>query len=286
MKYGVHTWLWTTCFREENLVVFDKAHRIGYDGIEIHLEHLDILPISGIKHKMRETGLACTFSVGLTEDKNVASPYKIFRERGIKFLKRAIDIAAELEGDVICGIPYGAWGVENPIMRRPEEYDYAIDSMKILADYARDHGITLALEPINRFEGYMINTADEMAEFIEKINHPNIKMHLDTFQMNIEENDLCEPFRKYSNLIYHVHLCENHRGIPGTGTIPWKDIFRTLKEIGYKRWVVYEAWVHDLFISEFGRIPPKMAMWRRLITDSDFAAEQALKFFKEIAKKV
>ena len=286
MRYGVHSWLWTTRFREENLILFDKVYRMGYDGIEIHLEHLELLPISGIKRKMHETGLSCTFSVGLTEDKNVSSPFKAIRERGINFLKEAIEIVAELEGDVICGVMYAAWGGANPMMRKFEEYKHAIESLQILANHAEKHGIVLALEPIHRFTGHMINTADEMAAFIAEINHKNVKMLLDTFHMNIEENNLCEPFKKYSHLVYHVHLNENHRGMPGTGTMPWKEIFKTLKEIGYNRWLVYETFSHDVLLKEFGYVPRNIAMWRRLITDSDYVAQQALNFFKEIENMI
>jgi D-psicose/D-tagatose/L-ribulose 3-epimerase len=285
MKCGVQSWLWTTCFREKDLPLFDKIHKMGYDGLEIHLEYLEMLPINEIKRKKNETGLACTFSAGLTNDKNVASPQGLIRERGIIFLKKAIEVAATLEGDIICGILYGVWGEQNPKMRKPEELEYAAESLRVVGDYARDHGITLALEPVNRFEGYMINTAEEMANFLDKVNHPNVKMLLDTFQMNFEENNLCEPFRKYAKYVHHIHLCENHRGVPGTGTMPWKNIFKTLKEIGYNRWVVYEAWATNVFLSELGEIPPKIAMWRRLITNNDAAAEQALKFFKQMEKE-
>ena len=286
MKYGIQTWIWTTQFQEKHLPLFEKLQKIGYDGLEIHLEKLEVLPINGIKKKMKETGLACTFSAGLNPQANVASPDPKIRNNGINFIKKAIDVANQLEGDVICGILYGAWGEENPKMRRLEALEYSIESLKLVGDYAKDHGVVLALEPVNRFEGHLINTADEMVDFLNKVNHPNIRLHLDTFQMNFEENDLCEPFRKYSKYLYHVHLCENHRGVPGTGTMPWREIFKTLREINYDRWVVYEAWVTDVFLRELGEVPSKIAMWRRLITDSDVAAEQAIRFFKNVEKTI
>lgn len=284
MKYGVHTWLWTTKFVEKDLPVFDKVQKMGYDGIEIHLGYPEALPIQGIKRKMRETGIRCTFSAGLTKELNVADEDPNIRNRGIMFIKKLIETASQLEGDVICGILYGPWGEFRPKGRDPRELEYSKESLLRVADYAKDHGVVLALEPINRFEGYMISTAEEMLNFVKEINHPNIRIHLDTFQMNIEESNLCEALRIAKDYLYHVHLCENHRGIPGTGTIPWKDIFRTLKEIGYNRWVVYEAWAMNVFLSELGEIPQKIAMWRRLVMDSDKAAEEALKFFKQVEK--
>lgn len=286
MKYGALSLLWTTKFGEKDLDLFDKLHKMGYDGLEISLASPETLPVDGIKRKMGETGLKCTFAIGLDRDKNVASPDAEVRKRGITFLKKLIDIVEDLNGDVLCGIPYAAWGELNPRGRLPDELEYSRQSMLEVADYAREHGVVLAIEPVNRFEGYLVNTSDEMLEFVKKINHPNVKILLDTFQMNIEEDDLCKAIMRTKEYLYHFHVCENHRGILGTGHIPWKEIFKTLKSINYDRWIVYEAWSTDVFLSEYGEIPSKIAMWRRLITDSDRAAELSLKFLKEIEKSV
>ena len=284
MRYGVQAWLWTTRFLEKDLPVFDKVHKIGYDGLEIDLGHPETLPIEGIKRKMRETGVRCTCSVGLAKECNVASPDPETRKRGVQFIRRLIEVASELESDVLCGILYAAWGEVNPKGRKPEELEWAKECLLEVADYAKDHGVVLALEPVNRFEGYLISTAEEMVEFVKKVNHPNVRVHLDTFQMNIEEEDFYKAFKTAGEYLYHVHLCENHRGIPGTGHIPWKDVFRALKELNYDRWVVVEAWVRDVFLSELGEMPPKIAMWRSLAPNGDVVAEQALKFLKEVEK--
>lgn len=125
MRYGVQSWLWTTQFLEKDLPVFDKVHKIGYDGLEIDLGHPETLPIEGIKRKMRETGVRCTFSVGLGPDQNVASPDPEKRRKGVEFAKKIIDIASELESDVLCGILYAAWGEVSKKGRRPEELEWA-----------------------------------------------------------------------------------------------------------------------------------------------------------------
>lgn len=286
MKYGVLSLLWTNKFSEKHLDLFDRLHRMGYDGLEIYLGFPEYLPIDGIKHKMKETGLRCTFAIGLDKDRNVASLDPGTRRRGVDFLKKLINIVEDLNGDVLCGIPYAAWGELSSKGRLPEELEYSRQSMLEVADYARDHGVVLAIEPINRFEGYLINTSEEMLDFVKKVNHPNVKILLDTFQMNIEENDLCEAIKRTGEYLYHFHVCENHRGILGTGHIPWKNIFRALRDINYNRWLIYEAWSTDVFISEFGEIPPKIAMWRRLITDIDQAAELSLKFLKEVERAI
>ena len=286
MKYGVLSLLWTTQFKEKHLELFDRLHKMGYDGLEIYLGNPEILPVEGIKRKMRETGLECTFAIGLSKDQNVVSPDPETRKRGIEFVKKLVDIVSELNGDTLCGILYAAWGEFNPKGRQPQELEYSKQSVYEMADYAKDHGVVLALEPLNRFEGYLISTAEEMLKFVKEVGHPNVKILLDTFQMNIEENDLCDAIRMAGEYLHHFHVCENHRGVLGTGHIPWKEIFKALKAIGYNRWLVYEAWSPDTFLSELGEIPPKIAMWRRLIKDCDRAAEQSLKFLKEVERSV
>lgn len=259
---------------------------MGYDGVEIDLGRPEILPVNGIKRKMRETGVKCTFSVGLASDKNVTSLDYETRKRGVEYVKKLINIASDLESDVICGILYAAWGELSPEGRKPEKFELARRCVLEMADYARDHGVLLALEPVNRFEGYLINSVEEMIGFIEMVNHPSVGITLDTFHMNIEEDDFYKSFKMAGRLLYHVHLSENHRGIPGTGHIPWRDVFKVLKELNYDRWAVVEAWDMNVLLSELGEIPPKIAMWRQLAPNGDILAERAIKFFKEIERSL
>lgn len=257
---------------------------MGYDCVEIDLGHPESLPVSGIRRKSMETGVKCTFSVGLTSDKNVASPNPETRKSGVEYVKKLIDIASDLESDIICGILYAAWGELNPWGRKSEDLEFAKECVLEMADYAEAHGVLLALEPVNRFEGYLINTAEEMIGFIEMVNHPNVGITLDTFHMNIEEEDFYKSFKSVGRLLYHVHLSENHRGIPGTGHIPWRDVFRALRELDYNRWAIVEAWDMNVLLSELGEIPPKIAVWRQLAPDGDTLAERAIRFFQELEK--
>lgn len=278
--------MWTARFAEKDLYVFDRARRMDFEGIEIDLGHPEVLPIEGIKRKMRETDVRCTFSLGLRKDQSLISPNPKTRKNGIKSLKKLIEIVSELEGDILCGILYAGWGEFTGKMRTQEEWEHAKNGLLEVADVAQDHKVVLALEPVNRFEGYFLNTAEDAVKFVEEINHPNVKVHLDTFQMNIEENSLYEAIKTAGKNLYHIHLCESHRGIPGRGHIPWRDVFKALKEIGYNGWGVIEAWVPDVFLSEMGEIPRAIAMWRRLAPNGDAIAEEGLKFLKQIEATV
>jgi len=282
MRYEVQSWLWTTRFAEKDLYVFDRTRSMGFEGIEIDLGHPEALPIDAIKRKMRETGMSCTFSLGLRNDQSLISPNPETRKNGIKFLKKLIEIVSEFEAEILCGILYAAWGEFTGKMRTPEEWERSKNGLLDVADLAKDHKVVLALEPVNRFEGCFLNTAEEAVKFVEDVNHPNVQVHLDTFQMNIEENSLYEAIKTAGKHLYHVHLCESHRGIPGRGHIPWRDVFKALKEIGYNRWGVIEAWLPDIFLGEMGEIPRAVAISRSLAPNGDTIAQEGLRFLKQI----
>ena len=276
MKYAAHSLMWTPRFTEKDLNLFDKLKGMGFDGIEIDLAHPAELPIQRIRQKMRETGMGCTFTVGLNKDQNLISPDAEKRKNGIGFLKRLIGIVSELDGDVLGGVLYAAWGEFTGKMRTQTEWNRCKESLSEVADLAKEKEVVLALEPVNRFETYFLNTAEDVKKLVEEIDHPNIKIHLDTFHMNIEEESFYEAIKKAGGHLYHLHLCENNRGVPGRGHIPWDEVFRTLKEIGYERWGVVESFVPE--IEEIARVT---AVWRKLAPSADAIAAEGLKFLKK-----
>ncbi|KXA95888.1 hypothetical protein AKJ65_00105 [candidate division MSBL1 archaeon SCGC-AAA259E19] len=208
------------------------------------------------------------------------------RKTGIEFLKKVIRIISKLRGDVLCGVLYAGWGELKDRMRTQEEWEHAKNGLLEVADVAKQHRVVLALEPVNRFEGYFLNTAKDALKLVKEIGHPNIKIHLDTFQMNIEEKNLTQPIKTVEDELHHLHFCANHRGTPGTGHIPWRDIFKSLKEIEYDNWGVIEAWIPQVFLFGEGKIPRKIAMWREIATDGRKTAKKGLDFLKKVEKEV
>lgn len=275
MKYAAHSLMWTPEFGEKDLGLFDRLKEMGFDGMEIHLNHPETLPKEKIKKKMNETGMKCTFTATLDKEHNLISPEKEIREAGIEFLKERIDVASELESDVLAGVIYAAWGEFTGKMRTPEEWNYSKEYLLKAADYAKQKGVVLALEPVNRYETYFLNTVEDTRKLVEEINHPNIKIHPDTYHLNIEEESFYGAIKSAGEYLYHIHLCENNRGIPGTGHVAWDEVFKALRELKYDRWAIVESFVPA--IEEIARMT---AIWRKLAPSADVIAEEGLKLFK------
>ena len=275
MKYAAHSLMWTAEFTEKDLHLFDKLKRMGFDGIEIHTNHPETLPKEKIKEKMNETGMKCTFTAALEKDTNIISPDKKKRKAGIEFLKERIELVAELGSDVLGGVIYAAWGEFTGKVRTNEEWSYSKESLLEVAQYGQEKGVVLALEPVNRFETYFLNTAEDTRKLVEEIDHPNVRIHLDTYHLNIEEESFYEAIKIAGEYLYHFHLCENNRGIPGTGHVAWSDVFKALKEVKYDRWAVIESFVPA--IEEIARMT---AIWRKVAPSADAIAEEGLKFVK------
>ncbi len=281
MKYAAHTLMWTPEFTEKDLGLFDKLKEMGFDGIEIHLNHPETLPVVKIKKKMQDTGMKCTFTATLEEKHNLISSDQKKREQGIAFLNERVDIASELKSDVLGGVIYAAWGEFTGKIRTKQEWDYCKESLLKAAEYAEKKGVVLALEPVNRYETYFLNIAEDTRKMVEEIAHPNIRIHLDTYHLNIEEESFYQSIKTAGKYLYHFHVCENNRGIPGTGHVQWQEIYKALKEINYNRWAVIESFVPA--IEEIARMT---AIWRKVAPSADAIAREGLKFLKQIEASV
>jgi len=275
MKYAAHSMMWTATFTEKDLGLFDRLKRMGFDGLEIFLNHPESLPMEKIKEKMNETGMGCTISIGLGKEQNLISLDRGARDAGVAFLKEGIDVACELGSDVISGVIYAAWGEFTGKMRTEDEWNYSKECLLKVAEYAEGKGVVLALEPVNRFETYFLNTIEDTRKMVEEINHPNVRIHADTYHINIEEESFYGAIKMAGEYLYHVHLCENNRGIPGTGHIPWDDVFRALRELNYDKWAVVESFVPA--VEEVARMT---AIWRQLAPSADVMAEEGLKLYR------
>jgi len=197
--------MWTPEFTEKDMGLFDKLKEMGFDGIELHLNHPESLPMEKIKEKMQDTGMKCTFTAALEKKNNPISPDQKIRERGIASLNELVDVVAELKGDVLSGVIYAAWGEFTGKMRTKEEWDYCKKSLFKSAEYAEKKGVVLALEPVNRYETYFLNTAEDTRKLVEEIAHPNVRVHLDTYHLNIEEESFYEAIKTAGDYLYHLH---------------------------------------------------------------------------------
>ncbi|MCS7132302.1 MAG: sugar phosphate isomerase/epimerase [Aigarchaeota archaeon] len=202
------------------------------------------------------------------------------RRNGIEFMKRCADVVSQLGGDAINGVIYVAWGKIFGGSRTPEEWRRSMEALREICRYAHGYEISLGIEPVNRFETYFLNTAEDAVKLAKEVGEPNIKIHLDTFHMNIEEKNFYDPIKMAGKILNHMHCCENDRGIPGTGHVNWGEVFQALSEVNYDRWLGVES-----FTPEMEKLAASTAIWRKIAPSADAIAEEGLKFLKQMAKK-
>lgn len=279
MKIGVYGLLWTSAITLDDLFILDKCVEFGLQGIEIPLLSymLEGLPVRELKSKADDLGLKLIASTGLEEDTSIISDDKKKRERGTTFLKRTIDIARQLGSDELSGVIYAPWAVLKGRRRTDWEYANCVESLRKVAEHAQSAGVFLCLEPVNRYEGYFLNTAEQGKTLLADIGHEYVKLHLDSFQMNIEEQSMYRAVKTAGKDLFHFHVCASHRGVPGTGHIEWDEIFTAFKEIGYDRWLVIES-----FEPNNPAIGAKVCIWRDLAESSDAIAREGSAFLRRM----
>jgi D-psicose/D-tagatose/L-ribulose 3-epimerase len=282
-KYGLELLLWTGNFRKEDVSLIAHAKELGFDGVEIHLGHPDEVPVEEAKRALKENDMGVNFAVTLAEDTNPLSSDPAVRKKGVEFFKRCVDIAYKIsDGECgIGGVNYAAWGYFTGTSRTTREWEWAVQNYREVARYAKEKRIMLAVEPVNRFETYFINTAADGVRFCRDVGEPNVKVHLDTYHMIREEKNFYKAIVNTGEYLGYFHACENERGIPGTGLVRWEEVYRALKDIDYNSWITIESFVPD--IEELARL---CAIWRKLAPSADVLAGEGLKNIKAIDKKI
>ncbi|UTA67802.1 sugar phosphate isomerase/epimerase [Emticicia sp. 21SJ11W-3] len=229
MEISIHNWM-----RAESIeTTIKRIAALGYDKLEIagSPEAYDTRKIGKL---LKDHGLKCWGSVTLMlEDRNLLAKDKSQREKSIQYVKDVVRMVKELEGEMVSVVP-GTVGKIIPDGRPDEEWKWAVDSMKAVYEYSESVGITLGIEPINRFETYFINRGDQALALAKEVG-PNCGVCLDTFHMNIEEDNTYDAIRRAKGRLVGFHVADSNRMAPGMGTINWPKIIETLREIDYDK---------------------------------------------------
>jgi len=277
MKIGFNMLLWTGHVTEDDFPLFKDIKKAGYDGVEIPLFGGDPAHFKKVGKAIKDNGLGCTsVTVIPDEEHNPVSPDAAHRKGGLEHLKWAIDCSKALGSNLLCGPFYQPLGVFTGEAPTEEEKQRAAEVHRQASELAAKANVTLALESLNRFECYFLNTMADAAAYVKRVNHPNCGVMFDTFHANIEEKDPVGCISKHIDVIKHVHISENDRGTPGKGHIDWPGTFKALRSGGYDAWLVIEA---------FGRALPDLAaatrVWRDFFPSRDGVYIEGLKFIKE-----
>ena len=282
MKFGMNLLLWTDDpTLDEFFPVLQKLKKMGYDGVELPMFHLDLPRWAALGKKLDALGLARTAVTIRTVDDNPISADPAVRAKSIAMNKQTIDCCAAVGATHLAGPYYAALGHFSGAGPTKDEWKWGVQSMKPVAEHAGKAGVTLVLEFLNRFEIYLLNCAEDAAKFVRQVNHPACKMMYDTFHANIEEKDITAALKSCADVMAHVHISENDRSTPGKGQVNWQESFDALKKIKYDGWLTIEA---------FGLAMPKLAaatkIWRRMFVTEEQLASDGLKFMKrEVAKR-
>lgn len=285
MKYGVYFAYWEKEWEVDYLSYIQKVAELGFDILEIGA--LGLITLSNdqliqLKSEAEKYQIILTAGIGIPTEYDVSSLDEETRQRGVDFFKDILDKMHICGIHHIGGTIYSYW---------PVDYRKQIDkkairkksllSMKELADYAKSYDITLLVEVLNRFEQFLINDAQEALEYVKELNKSNVKIMLDTFHMNIEEDNLYAAIKRVGNHLGHLHVGESNRKVPGKGHLPWNEIGQALHEINYDGFVVMEP-----FVRMGGKIGEDIKVWRDLsnnATDEILNSElrESLLFLKE-----
>jgi D-psicose/D-tagatose/L-ribulose 3-epimerase len=280
MKIGVNTWVWTSPVTTEELEkLAPHVKQIGFDWIEVPLESLEDMDHQRGGEIIKELGLGVSTCAAMGPDRDLIHPDPAVRDNGMAYVRGAIQATNDLGATNLVGPIYSAVGRtwQSTEAERARDTDLLVENLSKLAEYAADYGVTLCIEPLNRFETSFINLAEQVIPVVDRVGHPNCQVMLDTFHMNIEEKSLGDAIRSVGQRLKHLHACENDRGAPGSGNITWKEVGSALKDIRYQGPVVIES-----FTAKVKSIARAAAIWRALAPSQDALARDGLQFLRKL----
>lgn len=283
MQFGVSTFVWVSPFSTEAFDLITKVKDMGYDILEIAVENKDLINWDKLKKISKDVGVNLTISGAFGADRDISSNDPRIREQGVQYIMECIQLAERMDSPIFTGPVYSAVGKTRlvPESQKKQEREWCLENLAKVGKVAQEYGVVVGIEPLNRFETDMVNTADQALSIVREVNMPNIRVSLDTFHCNIEEKSIPDAIRKVGkDLLCHVQGNECDRGTPGTGHLDWSGINQALVEIGYEGAIVIET-----FGAPSADLARAASIWRPLANSPDELATGGIEFFKKIFKK-
>jgi D-psicose/D-tagatose/L-ribulose 3-epimerase len=247
MKIGMNMFLWTTHMTMDHLPVLHQLKAAGYDGVEVPVLEATPAHYRALARVLDDIGLERTaVAIIPTADCNPAGAELRQRAAALEHLKLCVDRASAVGATILAGPTHSTLGLFSGTAPTELERAHSAEVLRNAGEYARGAGVTFALEALNRFECYLVNTMSDLSAFVRRIDHPNVQGMYDTFHANIEEKDLIGCIGDSFGCIRHVHISENDRGTPGRGHIPFDRVLATLRSAGYNGWLTIEAFSRAL----------------------------------------
>lgn len=235
-KYSATQWIFGTEGMETS---FKRLQRFGYDGIELAGEP-ETIDLDEVKRLMNQYNLSCTSICGIyTANRDLSSADPEIKRKAVQYVKACVDMAVQLGASIVIVVPTPV-GKNGPVTTAEEEWDNAVDSLREAGVYAEVNNVYLAIEALNRFETYMVNKLDLAKQLVEQVQLRSVCIMADLFHMNIEERNLSAAIRNIAPYLVHVHIADNTREAAGLGLTDFKEVVRTLMEIGYQGAITME----------------------------------------------
>ena len=277
MNFGVSTWLWTSPFNDDSISLFPKIKDFGFTHVEIPVEDPTLFDPHLVKSALEEHDLQAVLcgAFGPTRDLTHEDP-KIHQQCK-DYVYRCFDLCHIWDCEFVAGPMYSAVGKTRllPPDERQREWDLAVSNLREICERAGAESLSIALEPLNRFESDLVNTASDVVNMVNDINHPAARVLLDSFHMTIEERDLTEAFKTAGDKLIHVQVSENYRGAPGTGLTNWDAIKAGLDAIDYKGIISIES-----FTPNVQELAGAVCIWKPFAKTQDDFAKDGLAFLR------
>jgi D-psicose/D-tagatose/L-ribulose 3-epimerase len=281
MRLGINTFLFTSPFTTESIKLFPKFKKWGFATIEIPIEDPSHIDPAKVKAAADKNGLVIGSICACM------GPGRDFRgtpaeqKTAMDYCKTLIDQAVVLGCPSLIGPVYSVVGKADAVepAEQKKEWALVVRNLKVLTKYAEQKGVQICVEPLNRFETDFLNTVEQALKLVKDVGSKALKIHLDTFHMNIEQKNQADSIRKAGKLLAHFHACGSDRGTPGNDHIDWKPIVKALKDIKYDGDVVIESFTTDVKV-----IARAAAIWRRMEPTTEEIATKGIKFLQKAFK--
>lgn len=276
LRVGMNMLLWSSDVSDPAYVeTFQMLSDAGYEGIEVPVFDPDPAKAERIGERLRDLGLSPLGVTARSEAQSPISDDPAVRQEAVEATRREVEACAAMGAPLLCGpiaAPLGVFSGRGPTR---DELQRSAETLRAMSDHAAEHGVTLVVEYLNRFELYLVNCAADAAALVREVDHPNCRLMYDTFHAHIEEKDPRTAISSCADVLVHFHASENDRGTPGSGQVDWDGTFAALREVGYDGWVVVEA-----FGDALAELAAATKVWRRTFETEEQLARDAARFLR------
>ena len=276
---GIHALVWSGHWQRSDIdFAIGNSSKLGFDLIEIPLLNPYKFDADYTKKTLDINKIKAVTSLGLSDETDITSNDPQTRKNGEILLSKALEMTLKIGAKYMGGVLYSALKkYDHPPVK--DAFNNSVEIIRNLCNQAKNMGITIGLEPVNRYESNLINTASQAIDFINLTENDNLFIHLDSYHMNIEEASYSESISHCGDKLGYFHIGENHRGYLGTGHINFVEIFAAMKKVKYNGPITFESFSSSIVEPQLSNT---LGVWRNLWSDSNDLAKEAKSYIERM----